>query len=42
MTNLIISLAWITLVTLVLGTLVYIAPKIADFIKAFIRWHFHD
>jgi hypothetical protein len=46
MTNLIITFGYIALVTLVLGTLVYalytFAPRIANFIKAFIKWHFHD
>lgn len=40
--DLIIAFGYIALVVLVLGTLVYFAPVIADFIKSFIKWHFHD
>ena len=46
MTNLIIALGWIALVTLVLAPIVYcvytFAPKVVDFVKSFIKWHFHD
>ena len=44
--NAIISLVIIALIVLVLVPTVYalyiFAPKVIDFVKSFIKWHFHD
>lgn len=39
--DLIITLGYIALVTLVVGTLAYLAPKALNFVKSFVKWNLH-
>lgn len=40
--NAIITVTIVALIALVCIPVAYIAPKAIDFVKSFIKWHFHD